>query len=162
MHRASASGFLLVLLLCVGCDHATKRAAGLLLVSGDRATLAGDAVRFELVSNPGAFLSLGANLPEPVRHTVLMLLVPILLAIVCLYFLTSGQASGAERLALGLVVGGGLGNWLDRVLHDGHVTDFVSVGLGPFRTGIFNFADVAIVGGVLLLLVCARRRAAPG
>ena len=42
---------------------------------------------------------------------------------------------------------------IDRLVHDGRVTDFVSVGVGGLRTGIFNFADVAVVGGMLLLLV---------
>lgn len=52
-----------------------------------------------------------------------------------------------------MIVGGGLANWLDRMLHDGAVTDFVSLGLGPLRTGIFNVADVAIVAGLLLLVL---------
>ena len=56
-------------------------------------------------------------------------------------------------------MGGGLGNWLDRVMHDGAVTDFVSLGLGGLRTGIFNVADLAVVAGTLLLVASARRRA---
>lgn len=49
------------------------------------------------------------------------------------------------RLALGLQLGGALGNMVDR-LRQGHVTDFIDV--GPFY--IFNVADMAIVGGVIL------------
>ncbi|MEN8162170.1 MAG: signal peptidase II [Myxococcota bacterium] len=62
-------------------------------------------------------------------------------------------------VALGLVAGGGFANWLDRVLGDGSVTDFVSLGVGALRTGIFNLADVAIVLGVLLLLRVGSRAA---
>lgn len=52
------------------------------------------------------------------------------------------------RLALGLQLGGALGNLLDR-LRQGHVTDFIDMGsLWPF---IFNVADAAIVAGVILL-----------
>jgi signal peptidase II len=52
------------------------------------------------------------------------------------------------RLALGLQLGGALGNLLDR-LRQGHVTDFIDMGsLWPF---IFNVADFAIVAGVVLL-----------
>ena len=151
--------FSLVLVVCVGCDHATKQAAGLLLASAERVTLAGGVVQFELTSNPGAFLSAGAGLPEPVRVLLLVCLVPALLAFVCFHFLKSSRASRIERVALGLLVGGGLGNWLDRVLHDGSVTDFVSLGVGRFRTGIFNLADVAVVAGVLLLVGLSVRRA---
>jgi signal peptidase II len=153
MRAVSTSVFFAVLIACVGCDHAAKRAAGLLLTSGERVTLAGDAFQFELVSNPGAFLSLGAGLPDPVRQALLVGLVPLLLACVCLYFLRSAHTSFGELVALGLVAGGGLGNWLDRLLHDGAVTDFVSMGLGGLRTGIFNVADVAVMAGVLLLVL---------
>jgi signal peptidase II len=58
-----------------------------------------------------------------------------------------------EIAALGLIVGGGLANWLDRLLHDDAVTDYVSLGFGPLRTGIFNLADVGIVAGLLILLL---------
>ncbi len=163
MRRAALSLFSVVLVVCVGCDHASKHAAGLLLTSAERITLAGGLVQFQLTSNPGAFLSAGAGLPEPVRHVLLVGLVPILLTFICFHFLRSSRASRGEWMALGLVAGGGLGNWLDRVLHDGAVTDFVSVGVGPLRTGIFNLADVAIVAGVLLLVwLIAGRASAEG
>jgi signal peptidase II len=62
----------------------------------------------------------------------------------------SPGASRAQALAFGLIAGGGFANWLERIRGDGSVTDFVSLGLGPLRTGIFNVADVAIVAGLLL------------
>ena len=67
-------------------------------------------------------------------------------------------------VALGILAGGGLGNWLDRVLHDGHVTDFVSLGVGQLRTGIFNVADLSVVAGVAVLLLASRSdaNAVPG
>ena len=144
--------FLFVLASCVGCDHAAKQVAEQLLAGSDAFVLAGGAVRLELVSNPGAFLSLGAGLPEAVRQLLLLGLVPLALGLVSLLVWRSPHASRAQLLALGLVAGGGLANWLDRVLHGGAVTDFVSLGVGRLRTGIFNVADVAIVAGVLLLL----------
>jgi signal peptidase II len=48
------------------------------------------------------------------------------------------------------VTGGGLSNLLDRILHHGGVTDFVILGSGGLRTGIFNLADVAIFLGSVL------------
>ena len=41
---------------------------------------------------------------------------------------------------------------IDRILHDGTVVDFLNVGIGRIRTGIFNIADVAIMGGAVLLI----------
>ena len=158
MRRVGAlASFLFVLVGCVGCDHATKRVATALLADSAPIALAGDTVRFQLVENPGAFLSLGARLPEPLRSALLSGFVPLLLVCLCLWLARSARASRVELLALGLVVGGGLGNWIDRLQHGGAVTDFVSLGVGWLRTGIFNVADVAIMAGVALLLWTARR-----
>jgi signal peptidase II len=55
-------------------------------------------------------------------------------------------------IGLCLLTGGGLGNLIDRISNNGAVTDFLRLGIGPLRTGIFNLADVAIVSGVLMLL----------
>jgi signal peptidase II len=145
--------FLIVLASCVGCDHATKRVAEAWLADAGVRSFAGEAVRFELASNPGAFLSFGADLPEPVRELLLLVAVPLLITFVCLHFARHVRLSRAQGLALALVAGGGIGNWLDRVLNDGVVTDFVSIGLFGLRTGIFNLADVAVVAGVAVLLV---------
>jgi signal peptidase II len=49
------------------------------------------------------------------------------------------------------VIGGGISNLLDRLIQDGGVTDFLSVGFGEFRTGIFNLADVYILLGSFIL-----------
>ncbi|MFI5317250.1 MAG: signal peptidase II [Myxococcota bacterium] len=156
MKQLRLTTFAIVLAACIGCDQAAKQAAGALLGGGERVALLGDAVRFELVSNPGAFLSLGAGLPEALRSTLLIGLVPVLLGCVLFGFVWRAQATRGELVAVALVIGGGIGNWLDRLTHGGAVTDFVSVGLGPLRTGIFNLADVAVMVGVALLLLCAR------
>ncbi len=46
-----------------------------------------------------------------------------------------------------MFVAGGIGNLIDRMLLDGHVTDFMNLGIGSFRTGIFNIADVILMMG---------------
>ena len=51
-----------------------------------------------------------------------------------------------------LFFAGGVSNWVDRVAM-GTVIDFMNIGIGPFRTGIFNMADVAIMAGAALLIV---------
>jgi len=73
-----------------------------------------------------------------------------------------------RRLLLALVLGGNLGNLVDR-LRLGHVIDFIDVGIGSLRWPVFNLADVAVVAGAVGLGVwvladgaAARRRAAGG
>jgi len=151
--------FSLVLLACVGCDHAAKHVASQLLAGSDVVSLLGGIVRFQLVANPGAFLSLGEHLPETLRQLLLIGFVPLMLAGVGWLLFHHPGASRAQVAAFALIAGGGLANWLDRVVDDGAVTDFVSLGLGSLRTGIFNVADLAIVGGLLLFLVAGARGA---
>ena len=62
-----------------------------------------------------------------------------------------------RAVALSLVCGGGLGNLIDRIRFDGHVTDFLNVGVGSVRTGIFNVADMALMVGMVLFFLAYRQ-----
>ena len=62
----------------------------------------------------------------------------------------------AHTIALSLFLAGGFSNWFDR-LNDGRVIDFLNVGIGGLRTGIFNVADVAIMVGAALFLIAESR-----
>jgi signal peptidase II len=53
-------------------------------------------------------------------------------------------------VSVALIVGGGVSNLVDRLRYGGYVVDFLNVGIGPVRTGIFNVADMAIMVGVVL------------
>ncbi|HEX7080647.1 MAG TPA: signal peptidase II [Gammaproteobacteria bacterium] len=96
-------------------------------------------------------MSLGAELPEPVRFVLFGFGPGVLLALLIVYALRT-RWSDASLLGLAMVAAGGASNWVDR-LSDGRVVDFLNVGIGPIRTGIFNVADMAILGGVVILLV---------
>ena len=64
--------------------------------------------------------------------------------------------TGASLLGLSLCLAGGLSNWVDR-LAQGRVVDFLNVGVGTVRTGIFNIADVAVMLGAVILLLAHLR-----
>ena len=144
--------FVALLGLTVGCDHATKVAASALLEPSEVLPLAAGIVRLELVQNPGAFMSLGADLPAAVRIPLLLGLMPLAALAAGVLALRSTPSRTGSLLAGALLAGGGLSNWLDRLANDGNVVDFVSVGIGGVRTGIFNVADLALVAGLALLL----------
>ncbi len=154
MKRRDLLLFLLVLVACTSCDQAAKQLAEDVLRSQPPISLLGDGIRLELVGNRGAFLGLGAQLPEALRFGILIVAVPLALLVLCVAFFRQGRRL-SERVFLGLVAGGGIGNWLDRLFQDGVVTDFVSLGVGPLRTGIFNLADVAVIVGALGLVCFA-------
>jgi signal peptidase II len=114
-------------------------------------TFAGDTIRLEFAENTGGFLSLGAGLPVHLRTSLFTFGTGLLLLGVVGVALRY-RWSGWSVLGLALFVAGGASNWIDRLAR-GKVVDFVSVGVGPLRTGIFNVADVAILAGAAIVVV---------
>jgi signal peptidase II len=55
------------------------------------------------------------------------------------------------RLNFALVLSGGIGNLIDRIGNEGRVIDFMNLGIGSWRTGVFNVADIVILGGGIWL-----------
>jgi signal peptidase II len=147
---------MLTLTCCVGCDQVSKSAARTMLHSGVTESLFSDSLRLQLTENPGSFLSLGASLPEQLRFTLFTAAVAVILVGLVCAALFARRLSAARFVALALVAGGGISNLIDRLLHDGRVTDFLNVGVGSLRTGIFNLADMAILAGALLLVLRMR------
>jgi signal peptidase II len=144
---------ILTLCCCVGCDQVSKSAARSLLHTGVTESLFADSLRLQLTENPGSFLSLGASLPEHLRFSIFTAAVAALLIVLVCVSLFARRLSKARFVALALVAGGGLSNLIDRLIYDGRVTDFLNVGIGSLRTGIFNLADMAILAGALLLVL---------
>lgn len=147
-----------VLLLTVGCDQGTKALARSYLKDGTVVSLLGGVLVMRYVENQGAFLSLGAWLPRPVRRAVFIAFPLAMLAAVAVYVVRKRNVHTVLATGLSFVAGGGIGNLLDRIIHDGRVGDFLNVGVGVLRTGIFNVADLCIMLGCLLLLVDATRK----
>jgi signal peptidase II len=103
--------------------------------------------------NHGAFLGLGDTLPEDIRDLIFSGLVGLFLIGFAIYALRDKTMNNLQNLACGLVLSGGFSNLYDRITNNGGVVDFMNMGIGGLRTGIFNVADMAIMAGVILLLV---------
>ena len=146
---------LFVLFSCVGCDQATKSLARQNLAGIEPISMFNDMFRFQYAENPGAFLSFGANIPEHMRYAIFTLLIGVFLLGLLVHLIKSKKIHGPDIIALSLVLGGGCGNLIDRIFNDGRVVDFLNVGIGSLRTGIFNVADIAITFGVIWLALLA-------
>ncbi|MDX1383052.1 MAG: signal peptidase II [Thermoanaerobaculia bacterium] len=109
-------------------------------------------LRFELALNRGGFLGLGESLDPTVRWVVFTLAVTVAL-VATAWIALRGTSSVSSLVSFGLILGGGFGNLLDRVLLDGVVRDYAIVGIGPVRTGVFNLADTAILVGASVLIL---------
>lgn len=152
----------------IGVDQWTKVLAVQHIQNQPPMIYLGGMFRMEYAENSGAFLSLGAALPAEVRFWIFIVAVGgfLLGAAWVLFFDRKGSflngktknASGHHQIdrvtafSLSIIVGGGIGNLIDRIMRPNHgVIDFLNVGFGNLRTGIFNIADMAIMLGVILL-----------
>lgn len=152
MNRARVTrlaGVLAVMACTIGCDRITKDLAARHLAGRPHASLAADLVRLQYLENRGGFLSVGSHLPPAARTAIFVVGTALLLLWVVVLLVQRVQA-GRSALAPALLCAGGIANLADRVAR-GTVIDFLNVGIGPVRTGIFNVADMAITLGVVLL-----------
>jgi signal peptidase II len=145
-------GVLLCLLLAVtaGCDRVTKHLAVTTLAGAPEQSFLADTIRLQYHENPGAFLAFGASWPPAARAVVFQFGNALFLAgagfLAARYRWSKVAGSG-----LVLFLAGGLSNLADR-LAIGSVIDFLNLGIGPIRTGVFNVADVAIMAGIAMVL----------
>lgn len=135
--------------LVLALDQLSKMWAQSALVVGDPPRpLIGELIQLRLIYNPGAALSIASGM----TWVLTLLSVGVVVFIV---LMARKIASTAWAIALGLVLGGAVGNLLDRLFRapgfpNGHVVDFIDY--GPF---IGNVADIAIVVAAVLIAVLA-------
>lgn len=142
---------LLLLTLNFSCDQFSKRIVRNEIRDYENISIIKENFTLTRVENTGAFLSLGDNMPYIFRLIILTGL-PLLFLLYGLYFLfTKRNLPMTMQIALCFLIGGGVGNLYDRILH-GSVTDFMHMDFYLFQTGVFNFADISIMIGISILL----------
>ncbi|MCG6156277.1 signal peptidase II [Rubinisphaera margarita] len=135
-------------------DQLSKIWAQKTLIGRPAESFFADTFRLVYAENMGTFLGLGANAPLMVRFTLTVIVNAILLGGIVTVLLRKKNLKTGERWGLAIVLAGGLGNMIDRLFRQGIVIDFMNLGVGPVRTGIFNIADVLITWGVVQLAIC--------
>lgn len=138
-----------IALAVILADQISKAWALAVLGDGRRISIIGETFDLRLVMNPGSAFGLfrGATLWIALASSVIVV-------VVIVWALRDPSAP----IWLGLVIGGGVGNLIDRVIQPpgggrGHVVDFIYLSFWP----TFNLADAAISVGVVLLMVQAFR-----
>ena len=138
---------LLTALTTLIADQLTKALVVANLAVGEQARLLGDLVQVWHAQNRGAAFSLFQG------GTVVFLIVSVLSIGMVAYFHRSlRDRSLWLHVVLGIVLGGTLGNFIDR-LRQGYVTDWLSIGIGDTRWPTFNVADSSVVIGIGILVV---------
>jgi signal peptidase II len=131
----------------VGCDHATKYVAKAELEQQPAQALLEPVLSLRYVENTDIAFNLLSFIPEAVKLPLLLALGAIAIASM-LALLLSGRVHGWALGGLLLLLGGALGNYLDRLVR-GYVVDFIHVSYWP----VFNVADVLVTVGFGLMLL---------
>lgn len=141
---------LLAVVATIGCDRVTKHLATEALAGTTGQSYLADTVWLGYVENRGGFLSLGESLPPILRTAVFTIGTGFMLVAITVMAIRH-RWRGWPALGLALFVAGGASNWIDRALR-GSVVDFLNIGIGPVRTGVFNVADMAIMLGAAIVV----------
>jgi signal peptidase II len=152
----------IVTISCVGCDQSTKILASEYLPKGQMSSYLNDILRIGYTENIGAFLGLGSNLSEGIRFGVFVVLVGAFLFGLLAYLIFNSKQNLSSLIAFSLIFSGGLSNFYDRAFNNGAVIDFLNIGVGSLRTGIFNVADIAIMLGVFMLFFVSNKNSVKG
>lgn len=116
-------------------------------------SLIGDKLIMQYVENKGAFLGMGSDMNDTLKLIFLLILPTLVLGYVIYYIIKNKDLDRLSLIAFCCIIGGGIANVFDRIVY-GQVTDFFFIDLGGvFKTGIFNFADLSVTTGMIMLLL---------
>jgi signal peptidase II len=139
-------------------DQISKFAVSRLVPSGRVIPVIGDFFRIIKVQNPAIAFSIGSGLAAGTQKTLFGFLPLTVIAVLILYYLfTRDELTGLQKWSFAAVIGGGLGNYVDRIFRPGGVVDFLDFKFygifGLERWPTFNLADATVVAAGVLLLI---------
>jgi signal peptidase II len=141
----------------ISCDRVTKDLAKEHLQNKPSISYLHNALQLVYVENTGAAMSMGDNLPKTVSFWLLSILPLLFLLFLAGYTIKHvNEMSMRKIFSFALLVAGGLGNIIDRIVFDRHVTDFMILSISKLQTGVFNFADVCVTSGAIGLMLFYR------
>jgi signal peptidase II len=138
-------------------DQIVKWLVSRTLPYGRPVRIIGDFLRFTFVQNPALSFSIGRGFGDTGRIILTMVLPMLVVAFVLYYFLAGKDITQGQRWILAAIMGGGLGNQVDRYFRPEGVIDFIDFkfyGIFGFeRWPVFNVADsTVVVAGIALLI----------
>lgn len=140
-------GFLIPALVVIAVDQITKQLAWHYFDIGRFVEIIPGIFRITLVKNAGAAFGMFEG------GRAFFIATSLIAAGVILYIgLRLPPSQWRKRLLLGLILGGAVGNLIDRV-YDGAVIDFLEMGVGGYWWPVYNVADIAVSVGAVLLLI---------
>jgi signal peptidase II len=129
-------------------DQLTKAMLVANVAPGQIVSVVGDYIRLVFSQNSGALFGLFRD------QAILFAIASLVVIGLIVAFHGQSERSVYLSIALGLLLGGAIGNMIDR-LRLGYVVDFVDIGIGGFRWYTFNLADAAISTALVMLFALA-------
>jgi signal peptidase II len=145
--RAALVAFLLIACTIAASDQLLKRWVMTHYAPGQPTQVVGDWLRIQYIHNAGGLFGLFQG-----SAIVFALITVAVVAVLVTLEVGSGWRSWLVTLTLGLLLGGAVGNFIDRIRF-GYVVDFADIGIGTQRFYIFNIADSAVTVAIVLLFV---------
>lgn len=134
-----------IILLCI--DQISKLLVVNLLTKTDSITIIKNFFYLTYINNDGAAFSI------LVGKKIFLILIAVLVIVMLIRYIKKNNIQNKlELVSLALIIGGSLGNLMDRVVR-GYVIDFLDFKIFNYNFPIFNLADTFIVIGVFLLLL---------
>jgi signal peptidase II len=127
-------------------DQATKILTKHYMMLHDSKDVLGDFLRYTYIENPG--MAFGISIGNKTLFTIFSIIASV---VIFIYLLKTRGDQKYVKLALSFILGGAVGNLIDRILY-GSVVDFVDVGIGELRWPVFNVADAAVTVGMIILI----------
>lgn len=140
-----------IIFINIGCDQSTKFLAKNHLKNTGVIQIIDNYLIFHYTENNGGFLSMFSTMPKTFRFIVLAILPLMCIMLMIGYVLYNKNIPRLYAFGLCCIIGGGISNIFDRIMNK-YVVDFMNIGIGPIRSGIFNFADLSIMLGFFILL----------
>ncbi len=156
--------FVIITTLTVLLDQVTKHLVLKEMRVGESIPVVGGFFNLTFVMNPGAAFGILSTLSERFRVPFFLGVSLIAIVLVLLFYFQRARDNGLLQVGLTLVLGGAVGNMIDRVRF-GEVVDFIDIYYGQYHWPAFNIADSAISIGVGLLIldaILSARREARG
>ncbi len=141
-----------LVLLNVGCDQISKDMVRKQVGERTSIHLIQDNFILTNVENTGAMLGFGQDFPAWLKVPLLQVIPVLVLLFLLISILRKANLNKWLVIAFACVIGGGIGNLIDRIAY-GSVTDFFHIKIGIFKTGIFNMADVSVTMGAIMILI---------
>jgi signal peptidase II len=139
-------------------DQVSKLLVTLFIPKGQGVEVIGDFFRIIHVQNLAIAFSIGRRMAEGTQRTLFSFLPLLVVALIGLYYIfTREEITGFQRWCFGALIGGGLGNYVDRIFRHAGVVDWADFKfyglLGMQRWPTFNVADATLVVSAILLFI---------